>query len=132
MTSLIQRTYQAASGESVTSSQETVDAVLQALGVDDNDQWHQLLDPVVVAWDGRLDQITIRVSASDATRRISYEIELENGDVVEGSIPASCRRQRKTKSIGRSRKLELVCRLNLTLPIGYHSLRVQTVSGDAQ
>lgn len=132
MTSLIQRTYQSASGETVTSSEETVNAVRHALGVNDTDAWEVLLEPVVIAWGGKLDEITIRIKASDAARRIGYEVELESGDVVEGNIPASCRRQRKEKSTGRSRKLELVCRTDLTLPIGYHTLRVHTASGDAE
>ncbi|HUP89293.1 MAG TPA: 4-alpha-glucanotransferase [Longimicrobiales bacterium] len=131
MTGLIQRSYQAANGEEVSASPETMRALLQTLGVEHEDDWQNMTEPVVVAWDGELEHIVLRIGSSEARRRIDYEIELEEGYVVGGTIPASSRRQKREQVIGRARKVELICRLGATLPLGYHQLHVRTANGEA-
>lgn len=131
MTGLIQRSYQAASGEEVSASPDTVRALMETLGIEPDDDWQKITEPVVVAWDGALEQIVLRIRGPDTRRRIDYEIELEDGDVVNGTIPASCRRQKREHVAGRTRQVELICRLGLTLPLGYHQLHVRTANAAA-
>ncbi|MGQ0814556.1 MAG: 4-alpha-glucanotransferase [Gemmatimonadota bacterium] len=138
----IQSSYQAASGETVHASAESMLAVLGALGADtagDLDTivrreleraWSRVIEPVVVAWDGALNDVILRLPASAARRTIRYELRLEDGDVVHGTIPPSARRVRGTARFGRSKRVELAASIPKHVRAGYHELAVK--AGDAE
>lgn len=134
----IQHSYVAASGETVMATEDAALATVAALGADtagdlsdiiarERDRtWSRLLEPVVLAWNGRLSAFPLRVSASAARRAIHYEVRLETGDVVSGTIPPSQRRERGTQTLGRARLIELVASITTRVPNGYHELSVRT------
>src|SRR5262249_38822502 len=91
----IQRSYVDVRGRRIRASRDAVLATLAALdapvtGVADLPgairerrrwAWERPLEPVIVAWDGRLEDVTIRVPVRRATASVSCRIELEGGDV---------------------------------------------------
>ena len=139
----IQRTYRAADGGRVSASVEAMLAVLNALGAEvagDVDAavarlreraWFRTLPPVLVAWSGHLRDVRVQLSASAARTRIDYEVHLEQGATLQGSIPIAQRRRLTEAAFGRSRKIAMAAPLDLQLPLGYHELRVRTADADA-
>lgn len=139
----IQPEYNAADGSHVTAPINSILAVLEALGADtDGDindvvrreqerMWSRALEPVVLAWNGQLDDVALRVTASAARGKIDYEIILEHGDVVRGTLPATKRRECSNATFDRTRRVELAATIGRSLPIGYHQLRVRTADGDS-
>lgn len=133
----IQRTYRAANGERVTSSLDAVTAVLEALGADTGRTspqeigWSRMIEPVIVAWEGRLHDFMLRLSANAARRKIEYDVTLEDGSIVGGNISAAARSIVKEEAIGRSKRVELSVTMRASLPVGYHELRVRTLDGEA-
>jgi 4-alpha-glucanotransferase len=118
----IQRTYHSAGGETVTSSDEAIRAVLDTLRGDHDTGEIGIIDPVLIAWNGRLKKLTLRLSPTAARRKIDYDIVLEAGDVVSGSIPLSSRT---------ARRQHLTADVDIKLPVGYHELHLQTHDGQA-
>jgi 4-alpha-glucanotransferase len=51
--------------------------------------WRRGLEPVVLAWEGRLSEIKLRLPSDQAEREVSYKIQLEKGEAVEGRVPLS-------------------------------------------
>lgn len=139
----IKRSYQAMNDKRVTASPEATRAVLAALGADvdhhdpravlareEEQHWNRALEPVVIAWDGDLCDVVLRLPASAARKRIDYEITLETGGSISGSLAPS-QRAGTEKKIGRSKFIESTFALDDPLPIGYHELRVVHESGEA-
>lgn len=139
----IQSSYEAATGEKVEASDEAILAVLRALGADpDGDiegfvrqdreaEWSRMVDPVILAWDGQLNEFCVRATASAAKRAMRYGLRLETGEVIDGTIPPSLRRERGEARFGRTRKIDVAVRLQNRLPFGYHELLLHTADGDA-
>lgn len=140
----IQASYIAANGETVDATQDAVMAVLASLGADVSGNvedvvareqqrlWELPLDPVLVAWDGRLEDFSLRLPASATRRAIRYAVQLENGEeILRGTIPPSQRRIRAERLFGRTRRTELAAGLPNTLPDGYHRLTISAGSHNA-
>lgn len=112
----IQLEYEDNDGVKRRATPEGARAILRALGIDvttdrqiknaleqrNQQAKEQLIDPVLVAWQGRKLEIEPRARASE---RVFFELYLENGDHLEGEI-------------GRTKLPQL--------PLGYHELAVET------
>jgi 4-alpha-glucanotransferase len=139
----VQRSYQAMDDRRVTASTEATLAVLQALGADTNGDprarlrnaeaalWQNPLEPVVVAWDGDLKAVRVRLPAAAARKTLQLDIILENGHSFAADVPAAQRRVTVEKRIGRSKFVEASFAIADTLPMGYHELRVRSDVGEA-
>ncbi len=94
-------------GNEVTTTPEALAGVLAAL---DAESFEPLpIEPVVVCWDGKLDQIGRRAPTSSAPTQASYRIETEGGDLIEG------------RATGRAN----FWALREDLPLGYHRLTLE-------
>jgi 4-alpha-glucanotransferase len=85
--------------------------------------WRRGLEPVVVAWEGRLPEIKLRLPSDHAEREVYYEIQLEDGGAVEGRMPSSpLRAAREVEG-----KPYVAARLQLRQSIspGYHRLQLK-------
>jgi 4-alpha-glucanotransferase len=133
----VKRSYQAMDDRRISASPEATLAVLEALGADvrggdprailkreEEAAWLRPLQPVVVAWEGDLAAVTLRLPASAARKIIELTIQLEDGHRLEGSIPPSKRTVVQTKTIGNSKFVEATFAVEDTLPYGYHELRI--------
>ena len=134
----IKRSYKAMDDRSVTASADATLAILGALGADaesgdtravlereEAELWHNALDPVVIAWNGVVRDVTIRLPASAARRSFSFDIQLEEGGTVEGSVGPAQREQMRDKKLGNTRYVEARFSLDHVLPVGYHELTVR-------
>ena len=134
----VQRSYQAMDDRHVSASADAALAVLHALGVDtangdtrrilraeEEAAWQQPLDPVIVAWDGDLANIRLRLPSQAARKSIELEIALENGGSLSATIGPSQRTVRQEKKIGRAKFVEATFAIEDILPVGYHELRIQ-------
>jgi 4-alpha-glucanotransferase len=126
----IRHSYEAASGEIVEATQGVVRAVVAALG-EPYSAAARMLEPVVIAWGGHTGEFTLRIPASSTRHAIRYEVRLENGDVLHGTLPASQRRVRTEYRQGRARMQEIAARIMTSLPEGYHELTVRTDKKEA-
>ncbi|CAN5791996.1 4-alpha-glucanotransferase [soil metagenome] len=79
------------------------------------------LQPVHVAWDGRLSQLRLRLPATQP-ETVSVEVRLEAGNV--SSYP--CRAEPASIPARRGWQPTHTLRLGLQLPIGYHRITVET------
>jgi 4-alpha-glucanotransferase len=115
-------------------------AVLEALGADvrggdprailkreEEAVWQHPLEPVVVAWEGRLPPVTLRLPSGAARRTLDLTISLDGGGTLNGSISPSQRTLVQEKKIGRSKFVEATFAFEEQLPHGYHELHI---SGD--
>lgn len=139
----VQRAYRAASGETVRSSEEAVRAVLSALGAQPDGDMGALarrereracsrsIEPVVLAWNSRLAALHMRVSPTAARRTMHYELRLEAGGVMAGTVPASQRRIVQRIESDDVYTVELAATMDVPVPFGYHELHVQTADGEA-
>jgi len=141
----IQTAYWDLSGRRVRAGPDQLLAALKAFGLPiDNParagellrerrarRWAQVLEPVCVAWDGRLD-FRVRVPASRREGRIRVMVSLEGGSRWEFAVGLA-----GAPVLGRSpdgQRLSLGLRLPASLPPGYHRLRVEagpSLAGEA-
>src|SRR5687767_3837532 len=84
----------------------------------------RLLDPVIVAWDGRNAIARLTAARAQLPARIGYELYLEDGDVREGYL--TVKRGRTQGGLA-----EATARVPGQLPIGYHELAVDAGAGRA-
>lgn len=119
-------------------SRESVIAVLRALGAPVEDEsdaagalrerrralWERTTNPVIVAWDGELDSIGLRLPAP-ARGTIAWTLETETGEIVEGAQDAGDARSRWENVEGVDYAVYSL-RINRMLPPGYHALTLET------
>lgn len=87
------------------------------------------LEPVLVAWEGELGPVPLRTGGVLPGDRMSYEIQLEDGTVRQGSAQAVARRLVVSPD-------PVAAKIDLSImervPLGYHTLQVETHAGPAQ
>ena len=138
----VQTSYIDMHGRRQYASPEVLLAVLQALGAPlqgmaDIDEAIQAqrdriigewVAPVIVAWDGEAEHVSIRVPASaiptHAISRMQYTLHLENGDIWSGNVSID-----QAKTLGHVNCAGEVAWVKAilpprTLPLGYHTLTV--------
>lgn len=134
----IEPSYEAMGGERRRSDAEAIALTLRAMGAvldDDTDATPALLakrseldatgiQPVLVAWDGSLPHVRVRLLHTQS-ERTAIEIRLESGDVVAHP----CHAEPTDLPSRRGWQPTHVLRLGQRLPLGYHRLQIET-SGD--
>lgn len=132
----VQTSYRAIDGGVVRASRGSLLAVLEALGapvsgpggVDTalrkrrRQLWERCVEPVVVAWEGRLSTLTVRLPAT-ITGRVEFRLALEDGGtetfpVELGGTAATVEEVEGVAFAARS------LRLGRQVPLGYHRLSV--------
>jgi 4-alpha-glucanotransferase len=140
----VKRSYKAMDDRRVSASADATLAVLGALGADvrngdtrgllrreEESAWLQLLDPVVVAWNGDVSDVRVRLPAGAARKTIEIDILLEGGGALTGSSAAAQRAVVWEKKVGRTKFVETSFAIEDRLPVGYHHLRIRTDGGEA-
>lgn len=124
-------------GERIQASDDSLVALLHALGVDASSDeaceqslrtatrlyWERIIEPVVVAWDGIMPRFEVRTRASESlTPRV--EIETDNGDIhTYRAWDLNIDSESGSKVEGTEfRRLRI--NTGERLPTGYHALRV--------
>ena len=79
-------------------------------------------EPVVVAWDGRCEAISLVVAASRADDRLTATIEFEDGAAPPRSVAAPIRRRERLES--GDEVIHLTAALEATLPFGVHRMHL--------
>lgn len=87
--------------------------------------YRRFFDPVVVAWDGKVKDLTVRLPARLAEEPVRYEVELEGGERRRGSCRFKARPTARAKEIEGNRYVTRRLYLPETLPFGYHRLLLQ-------
>lgn len=103
---------------------ERIDDVPNALRERRQSLYRRILDPVVVAWEGKLLDLKLRLPASLAQEPIRYEVELEGGERQSGTCQAKPIANVKTEGIEGVRYAARRISLPERLPLGYHRLRL--------
>lgn len=85
--------------------------------------WRRVCEPVLVAWDGRLSPVEVRVPAPAAERRIRRRVVLEEGIDLSSEVPSDASPVSAWAEVDGS---AFVSRLlpSETLPLGYHRMEV--------
>ncbi len=92
--------------------------------------WREWIEPVLVAWHGRLGKVSVRLPESLDAARYQVEIELEDGGVVVFDGQVSDLPVRSGASVENVRYVRREMVLPTVLPQGYHRLRLTV--GDRQ
>ncbi|HWP59189.1 MAG TPA: 4-alpha-glucanotransferase [Candidatus Acidoferrales bacterium] len=92
--------------------------------------WRRCLDKVIVAWDGRLPPLRLRLPAKLDLEAANYEIELESGERRGGSAPID--RDSAIREVAGERYARAALTLREQLPLGYHRLRVAVERSDLE
>jgi 4-alpha-glucanotransferase len=86
--------------------------------------WH--IEPVVVAWDGILDGVELRLPADEAKGKIELELALERGSVKTRQLNLSNALVRSKTNLNGRDYVGLVLRFTAPLHAGYHRLTLRT------
>lgn len=90
--------------------------------------WNRPVEPVLVAWDGRLPGITLRLPRSEPGRTVRLTIEMERsgaGRVRTHRVRLASLEATASAEVDGTRYVERRVELGATLPAGYHRLRVE-------
>jgi 4-alpha-glucanotransferase len=131
----VETSYEDMAGERRSADGEALAAVLRALGAElepggsaraalraRRAELDALpIQPVHVAWDGRLPELRLRLGDADAAQ-VAVELRLENGDVVTEQCMAAPVAPRARGGWTATHSL----RPGRRLPIGYHTVQVET------
>ncbi len=135
----IQVTYRDLSRRTHEASPDTLLAVLRALGtplehLKDVPQalemrrqalWQQPIEPVIIAWDGLPEPLTVRLPVDEAEGEIALEVLCEDGSLRRWTCDLSTVRRRvRAMMVGRKRYLCKQIPWPENLPWGYHQLTV--------
>jgi len=139
----VQSSYTDVFGRRVRASPESISGVLLAMGVPlerttDVEEalracrvthWERPLDPVAVAWNGRLSRVPLRLPARQADARLTFLVELEGSDPYQGkpSVVTASRADVDGRAFA-----ELLVSWQGRLPPGYHRLHVRAGKSEAE
>ncbi|MEO5509774.1 MAG: 4-alpha-glucanotransferase, partial [Longimicrobiales bacterium] len=83
------------------------------------------IEPIIVAWSGRLASIPLRLGGAAAGRPIRYTLRCENGDVRNGNAVAEPLTRRASRPGAHTHRI----RIGGSIPLGYHDIEVETATG---
>ncbi len=132
----IQLSYTRSGGGRIGASTEALLAGLRVLGapvdrpggvadacrVRRRELWGRVVEPVTVAWEGRLPSLDVRLPEKLAGRTMSLEAELEGGEVVRWPWAGETLEREEVDGVPFVR---LAARLDGPVPLGYHTLRLR-------
>ncbi|MEC9374515.1 MAG: 4-alpha-glucanotransferase, partial [Planctomycetota bacterium] len=142
----VQLSYVDAEGVRRAARREPLEGVLRALGVDvdseagladqcreaERAEWIRPLPPVVVAWDGVLRDLPLRLPASEARGEASLEIRLEDGGVIHTEFSLSGEAPQGATELDGVAYVRLAPVEQFGIPAGYHQLTLTWPRGQAQ
>ncbi|MGH2717561.1 MAG: 4-alpha-glucanotransferase, partial [Actinomycetota bacterium] len=138
----IQGSYRDVEGKLRRGSRRAVLAILSALGApvgaegatgDDiagaivarqRQLWERPVEPVIVAWDGRLHALSVRLPEASASGPFQLRLETEDGE-VETLRPEGSATWGSPGEVDGQRFVELRLQLERAVPLGYHRLVVE-------
>ncbi len=134
----VQTSYKDAHRQNQDASVESILAILQAMGapvsrMSDVDQAllerrrelsERVIEPVVVAWEGRIPPITVRTTETASDTPVRYTLRLESGEKQDLIVPLSRLSVRNRQEVGDVRYLERELTVGRRLPTGYHHLHL--------
>lgn len=140
----IERSFDNAAGETVTAGEDTVRALLVAMGVEagdeaqalahldrlDRDESARVLPPVVVRRAG--EAATVPVTLPHGTRTLRYTLTLETGETQSGVVGFASLPRCRCITAGDVTYAERRLPLGRLAQAGYHRLRVETEHGLAE
>jgi 4-alpha-glucanotransferase len=123
----------------VVASAESLMAALRGLGVAIRDPaqapaaieqrlhevWERGIEPVLVAWEGRLPELPLRLRRDDAGEAVVVQFEYEDGNREARVVDASQAPVTDRRAFGRDEYVTVALPVNMTLPFGYHGLRLR-------
>lgn len=136
----VQLAYNDASGVRRAATTEALVGVLRALGADIDDQGEdaaeairsreralrsRAIEPVLIAWDGRLPPIEIQTPRNAAGRPIAFELALEDGTERGWTSMASGVWMAAGEASESAEFVRMSVEGPADLPMGYHELRVR-------
>lgn len=92
-------------------------------------EWQQVLQPVVVAWDGRLRSLDLRLPAAAASGRLSLTVTLEGGQRDTAKIDLQQGRVREQAEVDGTAFVALRVPMAQRFPPGYHRLALDAGNG---
>jgi 4-alpha-glucanotransferase len=126
----VQLEYTGFSGERMHAQPDAVLAVLRSLGADVNEladvtaaieqrrsELARVSEPVVVAWDGQLSTLRLRVRSDE---KVNFELYLEDGSKLCGALRPRGAPKRGSTAYSTS--------LREPLPLGYHELAIESAT----
>lgn len=102
----------------------SLDQVDQAIAKREEELWERAVEPVIVAWDGKVPAVRIH-TRTRTTKAIRGLLTLEDGTTEEFQIKPKTLLPRKEQQIGNTRYLEYEWAPARTLPAGYHYLQLE-------
>lgn len=126
-------------GERVQASQDALLAVLRSLGAplsgpDDletalaarqRELWAGALEPVVVAWDGHVPPVRLRIGAAELGHLLDCRLAVEDGRDHRWTTTFGDLQQVADAQFGEDRIVELLLHIEQRLPLGYHELSLR-------
>ncbi|HMC05204.1 MAG TPA: 4-alpha-glucanotransferase, partial [Actinomycetota bacterium] len=86
--------------------------------------WRRTVEPVVMAWGGRLTTLRVRLPAGAASGSLGGRLDLEDGGVATFRVDLAAATVREQGEIDGRRYVSLDVRLGQRTPLGYHRLSV--------
>ncbi len=96
------------------------------------DKWCRLLEPVVVAWEGRAVTVELRLRADELDAPITFNIKTEDGRELRLESTARSGTQLETASLDGRKFVKISLRSFEDVPLGYHRLRAQTAERQSE
>jgi len=135
----VQTSYQDMRQRKQEAPAESLLAVVRALGADVSDLndvdralvdrqtelWERAVEPVIVAWDGKIPPIAIRALEEDSGATVAHTFVLSSGEHRNGETALAKLPIRNHARVGGKRYVERVLTIKGRFPTGYHRLRVQ-------
>lgn len=129
----VQTSYRDVLGRTRRAADESLRHVLRALGAADDldgalrqrqhEIWRQSLDPVIVAFDGRLQRLRLRVQDRDLSHRVKFFLQQEDGATQHWETALRRLSVHQWAEVDDTRYLSLVAPAVGRVPSGYHQLR---------
>ena len=123
----------AALGAPIPEAGATSREVEMAMGARRREIWRQVVDPVLVARDGVLPLVSLRVPQRQAAGAAVFKITQEDGTAVSVAREVEARRLSGLAGVDGAVQVQVPVSLGLRLPLGYHRLEVSAagLSGSA-
>jgi 4-alpha-glucanotransferase len=138
----IMTSYVDVEGRRIPASRESLLAILEALGAPlsldaasprevtsalrarHRELWRRAVEPVVVAWGGRLTTLRVRLPAGAASGNLSGRLELEDGGVATFRVGLDGATVRERAEVDGREYVSLDLAVRQSMPLGYHRLSV--------
>jgi len=135
----VQTSYSDLGGREIEAGTESLLAVLRGLGAPveriedagealrqrEHEAWRWRLEPVIVAWEGAMPSLELRLPVDEAKGAIEVAIEFEGGGVQSRVIQAEAAEVSRHHRIGPAEFVALRLSLEAELPWGYHRLTLR-------